>query len=82
MIPRYRFMSAFEQKIEAPNKDYQYLIFSAEPYENVSFKVSPPLLSFLPSSCSPSPSPSFPVHPNATFQKNLLITNSHLDSKP
>lgn len=38
-VPRYRFMSAFEQRIEAPNKNYQYLLFAAEPYEIIAFKV-------------------------------------------
>ncbi|KAJ3041580.1 Splicing factor 3A subunit 2 [Rhizophlyctis rosea] len=37
--PRHRFMSAFEQRIEAPMKQYQYLLFAAEPYETISFKV-------------------------------------------
>ena len=37
--PRYRFMSAYEQKIEAPNKDWQYLVISADPYEAVAFKI-------------------------------------------
>ncbi len=48
--PRHRFMSAFEQKIEIPNRDYQYLhfnivhhcrylLFAAEPYETIAFKV-------------------------------------------
>jgi splicing factor 3A subunit 2 len=37
--PRHRFMSAFEQKIEMANKDYQYLLFAAEPYETVAFKI-------------------------------------------
>ena len=37
--PRHRFMSAFEQKIEAPDKNYQYLLFSCEPYETIGFKV-------------------------------------------
>ena len=37
--PRHRFMSAFEQKIELPNKDYQYLLFAADPYETVAFKI-------------------------------------------
>uniref|UniRef100_A0AC35UC27 Matrin-type domain-containing protein n=1 Tax=Rhabditophanes sp. KR3021 TaxID=114890 RepID=A0AC35UC27_9BILA len=39
VIPRHRFMSAYEQKIEAPDKKYQYLIFAAEPYETISFKI-------------------------------------------
>lgn len=37
--PLYRFMSSFEQKKETPNSKYQYLIISAEPYENVGFKI-------------------------------------------
>ena len=37
--PRYRFMSAFEQKVQAPDKNFQYLIFAAAPYENIAFKI-------------------------------------------
>ncbi|CAA0830336.1 hydroxyproline-rich glycoprotein family protein [Striga hermonthica] len=37
--PRHRFMSSFEQKVEPFDKKYQYLIFAAEPYENIAFKV-------------------------------------------
>ncbi|BDA46315.1 Splicing factor 3A subunit 2 [Coccomyxa sp. Obi] len=37
--PRHRFMSAYEQKKEAWDKAYQYLLFAAEPYEVVAFKV-------------------------------------------
>ena len=37
--PRHRFMSAYEQRIEAPDKAWQYLLFAAEPYETVAFKV-------------------------------------------
>ena len=32
-------MSAYEQKIEPPDKRWQYLLFAAEPYETISFKV-------------------------------------------
>lgn len=55
VIPRKRFMSAWEQKREPPNKAYQYLIVSdsevlwdfsetgsqvaAEPYETIAFRV-------------------------------------------
>ncbi|CAD8126922.1 unnamed protein product [Paramecium sonneborni] len=38
-IPKHRVMSAFEQKIEQADKNYQYLIFAGEPYENVGFKI-------------------------------------------
>ena len=37
--PRYRFMSAYEQKVEAWDKRYQYILFAAEPYEIIAFKV-------------------------------------------
>jgi splicing factor 3A subunit 2 len=38
--PRYRFMSAFEQRVEVPpDKSYQYLLVAAEPYVTVSFKL-------------------------------------------
>jgi len=37
--PRHRFMSSFEQKIEMPDKNFQYLLFAAEPYETIGFKI-------------------------------------------
>eukprot|EP01132_Coremiostelium_polycephalum_P005230 gene5230-6511_t len=37
--PRHRFMSSFEQRVEPLNKDYQYLLFAAEPYETIAFKI-------------------------------------------
>jgi splicing factor 3A subunit 2 len=38
--PRHRFMSAFEQRIESPpDRRFQYLLFAAEPYETVAFKI-------------------------------------------
>jgi len=37
--PRHRFMSAYEQRVETADKNYQYLLFAAEPYEVVGFKV-------------------------------------------
>ena len=38
-MPKHRFMSAFEQHHEAPDKNWQFLIFAAEPYETIAFKV-------------------------------------------
>ena len=32
-------MSAYEQKLEPPDRQWQYLLFAAEPYETISFKV-------------------------------------------
>lgn len=40
VTPEYRFLSAFEQKIDPPNKNFQYLVFVAEPYESIAFKIS------------------------------------------
>ncbi|XP_005096019.1 splicing factor 3A subunit 2 [Aplysia californica] len=37
--PRYRFMAAYEQRIEPPDRRWQYLLFAAEPYETIAFKV-------------------------------------------
>ncbi|KAF6166556.1 hypothetical protein GIB67_005418 [Kingdonia uniflora] len=37
--PRHRFMSSYEQRIESCDKKYQYLLFAADPYEIISFKV-------------------------------------------
>jgi splicing factor 3A subunit 2 len=38
--PRHRFMSAFEQRVEQPpDRAWQYLLFAAEPYETVAFKI-------------------------------------------
>jgi len=39
IVPRHRFMSAYEQKVEPPDRKWQYLLFAAEPYETISFKV-------------------------------------------
>ena len=38
-IPRYRFISAWEQRVETPDKNFQYLVFVAEPYESIAFKL-------------------------------------------
>ena len=32
-------MSSFEQKKEEPDEKYQYLLFAAEPYETIAFKI-------------------------------------------
>merc|ERR1712241_1383539 len=39
VVPRHRFMSAYEQKIEPPDRKWRYLLFAAEPYETISFKI-------------------------------------------
>ena len=33
-------MSAYEQRVEPPDKKWQYLLIAAEPYETIAFKVS------------------------------------------
>ncbi|WJX91726.1 hypothetical protein P8452_73457 [Trifolium repens] len=37
--PRHRFISSYEQRVQPFDKRYQYLLFAAEPYETISFKV-------------------------------------------
>jgi splicing factor 3A subunit 2 len=37
--PRFRFMSAYEQRVEPPDDKFQYILFAAEPYETVAFKI-------------------------------------------
>lgn len=44
--PRHRFMSAYEQRIEPPDRRWQYLLLAAEPYETIAFKVSGSCTSF------------------------------------
>lgn len=39
IVPKHRFMSGFEQHVEAPDRRWQYLLFAAEPYETIGFKV-------------------------------------------
>mmetsp|Transcript_22098 Transcript_22098/g.46158 ORF Transcript_22098/g.46158 Transcript_22098/m.46158 type:complete len:228 (-) Transcript_22098:42-725(-) len=39
IVPRYRFMSSFAQRVEAPDKEFQFLLFAAEPYETIGFKI-------------------------------------------
>ena len=37
--PAYRIMSCYEQKKEIPDNNYQYILFAAEPYETIGFKI-------------------------------------------
>ncbi|PWZ01756.1 hypothetical protein BCV70DRAFT_187628 [Testicularia cyperi] len=37
--PLHRFMGAFEQKQEKPDRNFQYLLVAAEPYETIAFKL-------------------------------------------
>lgn len=32
-------MSAYEQKVETPDKNFQYLLFACDPYETIAFKI-------------------------------------------
>jgi splicing factor 3A subunit 2 len=32
-------MSTFEQKVEAPDPKYQFVLFAAQPYNTVAFKI-------------------------------------------
>ena len=37
--PRQRFVSSMEQKVEAKDPRFQYIVFAAEPYDNIAFKI-------------------------------------------
>ena len=37
--PRHRFMSAFEQKVEPPDKNFQYILFACDPYGTLHFRI-------------------------------------------
>lgn len=37
--PKHRIMSCYEQKLEIPDSRYQYLLFAADPYETIAFKI-------------------------------------------
>ena len=37
--PRHRFMSAYEQRVEPPDRAWQYLLFATEPYDTIAFKI-------------------------------------------
>ena len=37
--PRHRFMSAYEQRLEPPDRAWMYLLFAAAPYETIAFKL-------------------------------------------
>lgn len=40
VMPKVRFMSAFEQRVDdPPDKNYQYMLVAAEPYETCGFKL-------------------------------------------
>eukprot|EP00049_Salpingoeca_infusionum_P009865 m.167748 g.167748 ORF g.167748 m.167748 type:complete len:239 (+) comp14467_c0_seq4:156-872(+) len=39
ILPRHRIMSSFEQRVEAQDRSFQYVLFAAEPYETIGFKV-------------------------------------------
>lgn len=32
-------MSPFEQRIEAPDKNFQFILFAGEPYVTIAFKI-------------------------------------------
>ncbi len=46
-------MSAYEQRVEPPDKKWQYLLFAAEPYETIAFKVSQYFMFIGPNICDP-----------------------------
>jgi splicing factor 3A subunit 2 len=39
IVPRHRFMGAYEQRVEQPDRNFQYVVIAAEPYETIAFKI-------------------------------------------
>lgn len=39
VTPRWQVMNAFTQRVEEPDKNFQYVLVAADPYETVAFKV-------------------------------------------
>ncbi|OAF65675.1 Pre-mRNA-splicing factor PRP11 [Intoshia linei] len=39
VVPKHRYMSSYEQHVDLPDKNWQYLLFAAEPYETIAFKI-------------------------------------------
>ena len=39
VVPKWQVMSAYTQSVEEPDKNFQYLLVAAEPYETVGFKI-------------------------------------------
>jgi splicing factor 3A subunit 2 len=39
VTPQWQVMSAFTQRVEEPDRNFQYLVVAAEPYETVGFKI-------------------------------------------
>ncbi|XP_050142043.1 uncharacterized protein LOC126618011 isoform X2 [Malus sylvestris] len=55
--PRHRFMSSYEQRVQPVDKKYQYLLFAAEPYEIVAFKLQLYFKTKPPEANKPQPPP-------------------------
>ena len=72
--PRHRFMSAFEQRVDMPpDRRYQYLLFAAEPYETIAFKI--------PNDPIDKGEGRFFTHWNAD-EKKFTLTLHFVDEKP
>lgn len=37
--PLYRIVSSIEQRVEAPDTQWNYIVFAADPYANIGFKI-------------------------------------------
>ncbi|EZG44222.1 splicing factor 3a subunit 2, partial [Gregarina niphandrodes] len=37
--PRHRFMSTWEQKVEPTDSNFQYVVFAAQPYDTIAFRI-------------------------------------------
>ena len=69
--PRYSIMSSYEQRVELPDPNVQYLIFAARPYETVAFKIPNAALDKSPGGLTTSWKPE-----TKTFTLRLLFDKS------
>lgn len=81
--PRHRFMSAYEQRREAPDRAFQFLLFAAAPYETVAFKVrpAPPPVALRGRADAPTPAPPASVQiPSTEIDRDPSKFYTHWDS--
>lgn len=75
IVPRHRFMAAYEQHVEAPDRRWQYIMFAAEPYETIAFKI-PSREVDKGLAALKGPAPSVPERPATLDNLNLDVTST------
>ena len=75
IVPRHRFMAAYEQHVEAPDRRWQYIMFAAEPYETIAFKIPSREVDKGLAGLK-NPAPSVPERPATLDNLNLDVTST------